>query len=205
MQHVISFLIFFLLSFITWGQGLDGTYYALELNSLNVDTSGKVDFYMRDSFPKARWFHEVRVTIRGSAITLEKYPVQMDYEGNKRHSASDGGFLTYKGQLTRSAGVYVARAELVAFDYIGFSLFEPPLIVDDLDTTLIQIPSLKRPKASVQELRQTHDVAKGVNGMEVFLPKGTLRKDLVLRPAPEGVWINNVLHYRRGGKAGKSS
>lgn len=184
---------------------MDGTYYALELNNFKVDTSGKIDFYRKDSFPKAKWFHEVRVTIKGSNITLEKYPVHMDSEGNKTYSASDGGFLTYKGQLTRSVGVYVAHAELVAFDYIGFSLFEPPLIVHDLDTSLIQQPPLRRPKASVQELRQTHDVAKGVNGIEVFLPKGSLRKDLVLRAVPEGVWINNVLYYRRSSKAGKPS
>lgn len=203
MQKAISFLIVFLTTLMAGSQELDGTWYALELNGLATDTSGKVDFYMRDSFPKEKWFHQVEVTIKGSAIMLEKHPVHIDSTGEKSYSASDGGILTYKGKISKWDNVYIARTQLADFDYIGFSLFEPPLIADDVDTTVIQKPISNRPKGTVKELRQTHDVTKGPNGIEVFLPKGTLRKDFVLRPAKEGLWVNNVLYHRKAGRVVK--
>src|SRR5690606_9083624 len=146
-------------------QILDGTYIALELNGLYVDTSGKLDFFMKDSFPNQKWFHRVEVTINGKNIVIRKTPVFTDSTGKLWHSASDGGFLTYKGKITKAAGIYVAQTQLSSFDYIGFSTFEPPIIAKNADSSLINKAFNKKIRPPVSELRKTHDVTKGVNGL----------------------------------------
>jgi hypothetical protein len=201
MQKLIFSLTLFLLTLVGQTQILDGIYFALELNGLRVDTSGKVGFYMSDHYPKEKWFHEVKVIIKNNSITVDKCPVSYDSLGKKGYSASDGGFLTYKGAITKVGDLFIAKTRLVDYDYIGFSVFEPPLIADDLDSSYIDTALLgsKKPslKERINELRKTHDVTKGFHGNEVFLPKGTLRQDFVIRPDKGGLWINNVFYYRR--------
>lgn len=205
MQRIITFLTLFLSMSFVHGQSLDGTYFAYELNGLSIDTSGKVNFFMSDSFPAQKWFHQVNVTIKGNNITINKIPVFVDNTGKKWYSASDGGFLTYKGKITKSAGFFTAKTQLVDYDYIGFSLFEPPIIAADADSSLIDKSLSRKNKPPVSELRKTHDVTKGIHGLEVFLPKGTLRQDYILRPEGDGLWINNVFYYSQKSKAPNSS
>jgi hypothetical protein len=196
MQKITSFLMLLLSTFLQ-AQTVEGTYFALEINGLMVDTSGTVYFYMQDRFPKEKWFHEVKVVIKGSNITITKYPISYDSLGKKWYSASDGGFLTYKGTITKSGDLYVAKTALVDYDYIGVSYFEPPKIANDIDSNYIDTVQNNGKNLSLTELRKTHDVTKDVRGIEVFLPKGTLRQDYLIRPDKGGLWINNVFYYRR--------
>ncbi len=201
MKKIASLLTLLLFTVLGRTQSLDGTYVALELISLRIDTSGTVSFYMKDSFPKEVWFHEVQVVIKGSKITVDKIPVTFDSLGGKGYSGSDGGFWTYKGTLLKLGDCFAAKTRLVAFDYVGFSLFEPPLLFQDeeaasgdrspspVDTTTETVR-----KPSVRELREIHDVVKGVHGLETFLPKGTARQDYIIRPGKGGIWINNKFH-----------
>jgi hypothetical protein len=196
MQKQFLFLILLFSTIFGHSQILDGTYIALELNGLNVDTSGKVDFFMKDSFPNQKWFHRVEVTINGNNIVIRKTPVFTDSTGKLWHSASDGGFLTYKGKITKTAGLYIAKTQLSAFDYIGFSTFEPPIIAKDADSSLLNKPSNNKKRSPLSELRKTHDVTKGVNGLEVFLPKGIIRQNFIITPERNDLLINNVYYIK---------
>lgn len=185
------------------GQEINGTYIALELINFQADNSGTVSFYGYDDFPKIVWFHEVKLVIKGRNIHIEKTPVYFDSIGVKNYSASDGGFLTYNGKITRVRDIYVARTKLVAFDYIGLSLFTPPKIIidqerkNDTSATGSENPSSKTSiKYSVKELRKKHDVMKGYHGIEVFLPGGSTRQEFVIRVETEGVWMNNKFYSR---------
>lgn len=197
MKKTIFFLALIISIFVGKTQTIDGTFFALELNGLTVDTSGKVYFYMSDSFPKEKWFHEVKVVIKGNSITVDKYPVSYDSTGTKWYSASDGGFLTYKGTLAKAADLYIAKTKLVDYDYIGMSYFDAPKISDDVNSSYNDTSFRHTTKPSRNELRKTHDVTKGIHGTEVFLPKGTLRQNFIIRPDKDGLWINNVFYYRR--------
>jgi hypothetical protein len=42
-------------------QDLNGNYFAYELNGLQIDTLGNVEFYMREKFPEEKWFYKVAV------------------------------------------------------------------------------------------------------------------------------------------------
>jgi len=108
------------------GQALDGKYIGLELNDLVIDTSGKLSFYGIADIAFDRHFHEVVITIKGNIITIEKSPVVFDTTGIKIYSASDGGFLTYKGEIVKNNQVYHSAVKLIDYEYTGFSTFEPP-------------------------------------------------------------------------------
>ena len=151
---------------------------------------------MKDSFPNQKWFHRVEVTINGKNIVIRKTPVFTDSTGKLWHSASDGGFLTYKGKITKTAGLYVAKTQLSAFEYIGFSTFEPPIIAKDVDSSLLYKTSNNKIRPPISELSKTHDVTKGINGLEVFLPKGTIRQDLIITPEGKDLLINNVYYIK---------
>jgi hypothetical protein len=201
----LLFLIF--LSLFGKSQSLDGTYVALELINFKADTSGTVSFYGYENFPDEVWFHEVKMVIRGRKIHIQKSPVHFDSMEFKRYSASDGGFLTYNGTITKVKDIYIARTKLVAHDYIGFSLFTPPKIIIDqerkADTSAAgsENPTSKPSKKySVKELRKRHDVVKGLQGIEVFLPKGSTQQEFVIRVDIEGVWMNNKFYSRIGGE-----
>jgi hypothetical protein len=201
MKELLTFLALYSLTLAGQAQTLNGTYFALELNGLRVDTSGKVDFFESDSFPKEKWFHEVRIVINGNNITVNKQPVVFDSSGNKVYSASDGGFLTYKGSIAKTGTLFLATTRLTDYDYIGFSIFETPKLLVDTDSAYIDTVLLNSKQPDMAELRKTYDATKGLRGIEVFLPKGTLRQDFVIRPDKDGLWVNNVFYYRRKIKA----
>jgi hypothetical protein len=46
--------------------------------------------------PNARWFHENTLVVRGTEVILDMNPVVF-HNGKEAYSASDGGFLTYRG------------------------------------------------------------------------------------------------------------
>jgi hypothetical protein len=175
-------------------QLLNGTYCALELNGLNIDTTGNVHFYLSDSFPKQTWFHEIRVVIMGDNMMIQKFPVYYDRLHHKKYSASDGGFLTYKGTVAKAKDVYIANAKLVNCDYIGFTGFQPPVANND---------SSGRPLPGMNPISKNYiidtnkfDRFKAPWGF-IYLPKGIIRLDCIIRPDSQGIWINNRFYYKK--------
>lgn len=194
MQKIISLLTLFLFSLIIGrAQVINGTYFALKFNQLMIDTSGEVQFFMSESFAKEKWFHQVEVTIKGNSITIDKYPVHFDSAGIKWYSVSDGGFLTYKGQLIKHGDMYIAKTVLTDCDYIGFSIFAPPTIISDTD---IESNLLKSSPVLERNLSQ-YETYKTKRGFKIYLPKGTVRQDLIIRQNEKGIWINNKYFYKR--------
>jgi hypothetical protein len=188
------FIVYFVfLGVMSRGQNLDGAYVALELNSLAIDSTGNVTFYMDESFPKEKWFHEIQVTIKGRNITIEKYPVVFDSLMHKAYSASDGGFLTYRGVLVKFDSLWITSVNLVECDYIGFSPFVPPIIIKDIVADSVQ---LEKKIPSPLDLSK-YEAFQPKFGPKIYLPKGTKHKDFILRRAKEGLWINNVLFSKQ--------
>jgi hypothetical protein len=71
--------------------------------------------------PGQKWFHENSLLIRDNEAILDKVPLHI-VKGKKQYSASDGGFITYRGHFFgRDAQVFIA---LRAFDsdYIIFPI-----------------------------------------------------------------------------------
>jgi len=188
MQKIIFSLTFSFFTLVGKSQDLNGDYFALEFNGLSIDTTGEVYFYMQDAFPKEKWFYEVNLTIKDTTIIIDKYPVYFDTLNKKWYSASDGGFLTYKGVLTNFNDLYIAKTKLIDCDYIGFSIYEPP----KSDTTNF-IDTSKSEQIDLTKFETYIDR----QGHRLYLPKGTVIQDFILLPDNEGMWINNKFYYRR--------
>ena len=174
-------------------QPLNGTYFSLELDGLNIDTTGNVQFYMINKFPSQKWFHEVKVTIEGYNMSIEKYPVYFDSMHHKKYSASDGGFLTYFGKLVNAGGVYISNAKLVRSDYIGVTTFHPPAVVSGTSQQSFMIID----SASDNNLSDTGAHTKAIYPYATILPKSIMKLDCIIRPDKKGIWINNQLYYRK--------
>jgi hypothetical protein len=194
MKKYFLFIPFSFLTLFGKTQSIDGTFIGLELNGLTIDSAGQVYFYGVDTFPKQRWFHEVKVIIKSNRITVDKYPVCFDSLG-KTYSASDGGFITYRGTLTKLGDVYIARTKMIAYDYLGFSFFDPPQTVDDSDSSTVKMKSEALTKKSDKDLLEQYDRIKE-KGLFIYFPKGTLRQDFSIRYDKKGIWLNNVLYKR---------
>ncbi len=191
----IIFISLLLLTELAKSQTIDGFYTTLELNGLKIDSSGNINFYGIDSFKTEKWFYEVSVTIRANQITIEKNPVFFK-DSIKHHSASDGGFITYKGILTKLGDTYIAKTKMSDYDYIGFSFFEAPGATDDFDTVFVNKPVVKESPKEIERIRlEKYDRIKKDGGY-VYFPKGLLRQDLIIRPDKNGIWINNVFYQR---------
>lgn len=176
-MKTILFVLFLLSVVSARSQSLEGTYMALELNHLTIDTSGQVSFFGLDSFPKTVWFHEVRITIKGDSVSASKSPVYFR-NGEKVYSSSDGGFLYYKGVIRKNNDVYITNAKLVDFDYIGFSTFNPPMSSKGDQHQNINLAKFKK--------------YKNKDGIEVYLPKDILSQNYIIRYDKSGIWVNNL-------------
>lgn len=67
--------------------------------------------------PDARWFHEDRLVIRDNEAILDMVPIWI-LHGRRFFSASDGGFLTYRGRFFRRNGQNFISLRLFQADYI---------------------------------------------------------------------------------------
>jgi hypothetical protein len=69
--------------------------------------------------PDALWYHENTIVLRNGELILDKDPIWIQ-NGNKGHSAADGGFVVYRGRfLSKNGRLYVALRPF-ASDYISF-------------------------------------------------------------------------------------
>jgi hypothetical protein len=71
--------------------------------------------------PAARWFHENTLVIRGRELILDQVPVEFS-GGKKVYSASDGGFLIYRGRGSAEDGREFVSLRLFNSDYIAFPI-----------------------------------------------------------------------------------
>jgi len=71
--------------------------------------------------PDALWYHENTIVVKGGELILDENPISIR-EGEKSYSASDGGFITYRGRfLTKKGRLYVSVRPF-ASDYIFFPI-----------------------------------------------------------------------------------
>jgi hypothetical protein len=86
----------------------DGTYVGLQAET-----------YVDPGDPKAKWFHENRLLIRNDDAILDKVPLVFSH-GKKEYSASDGGFVTYRGKFSKKDGQIFVALRLCQSLYILF-------------------------------------------------------------------------------------
>lgn len=85
-----------------------GSYVGLEtMHSLSPDD------------PLTHWYHENTLFIRNNEFILDQAPVTIR-KGRKTYSASDGGFLVYRGRIFRTDNGTFAAMRLFSSDYVIF-------------------------------------------------------------------------------------
>jgi len=71
--------------------------------------------------PDELWYHENTIVVKAGELILDENPVGIR-EGKKSYSASDGGFITYRGRfLTKKGRLYVSLRPFES-DYISFPI-----------------------------------------------------------------------------------
>ena len=90
----------------TENRSLDGEYVAFEkMPSISPDD------------PEVKWFHENTLLVKNNEAVLDMVPVSIR-RGEKSYSASDGGFLTYRGRFFQKEGQTFVELRLFKSDYI---------------------------------------------------------------------------------------
>jgi len=74
---------------------------------------------IKDYEPGRKWFHENSLLIKDNEAVLDKVPVEI-VKGRKQYSASDGGFITYRGRFSRRDGKLFVTLRPFDSDYIIF-------------------------------------------------------------------------------------
>ena len=69
--------------------------------------------------PATRWYHENTLFIRNNEFILDQAPVTIR-RGKKTYSASDGGFLVYRGEIFIRDHKTYAAMRLFSSDYVMF-------------------------------------------------------------------------------------
>jgi hypothetical protein len=68
---------------------------------------------------EAKWFYENTLLIRNGEAILDMVPISIKH-GIKEYSASDGGFMTYRGRFFHKGSQLFVSLRLFKSDYIGF-------------------------------------------------------------------------------------
>jgi hypothetical protein len=76
---------------------------------------------IKDYEPGKKWFHENSLLIKDNEAVLDKVPVEI-VKGRKQYSASDGGFITYRGRFSRRDGKLFVTLRPFDSDYIIFPI-----------------------------------------------------------------------------------
>jgi hypothetical protein len=70
--------------------------------------------------PDALWYHENTILVRNGNFILDENPIILQ-DGKKGRSASDGGFITYRGRfLSKNGRLYASRRPFMS-DYVFFN------------------------------------------------------------------------------------
>jgi hypothetical protein len=95
-------------------QAINGEYVALEeMPNISPDD------------PDAKWFHESTLLVRNNEAILDMAPRYFK-AGKKFYSASDGGFLTYRGRFFQKDGKSFIELRLIQSDYVAFRVRSDP-------------------------------------------------------------------------------
>jgi hypothetical protein len=68
---------------------------------------------------KTKWFYENTLLIRNGEAILDMVPIRVK-QGKKEYSASDGGFMTYRGRFFQKGSQLFVSLRLFKSEYIGF-------------------------------------------------------------------------------------
>jgi len=68
---------------------------------------------------EAKWFYENTLLIRNGEAIVDMVPFSLK-RGIKEYSASDGGFMTYRGRFFKKGSQLFISLRLFKSDYIGF-------------------------------------------------------------------------------------
>jgi hypothetical protein len=71
--------------------------------------------------PDELWYHENTIVVRAGELILDENPVGIR-EGKESYSASDGGFITYRGRFLAKKGRLYVSLRPFASDYIAFPI-----------------------------------------------------------------------------------
>lgn len=71
--------------------------------------------------PDELWYHENTIVVKAGELILDKNPVGI-CEGKKSYSASDGGFITYRGRFLAKKGRLYVSLRPFRSDYILFPI-----------------------------------------------------------------------------------
>lgn len=74
---------------------------------------------IKDYEPGKKWFHEDSLLIKDNETVLDKVPLKI-VKGRKQYSASDGGFITYRGRFFRRDSQLFISLRPFDSDYIIF-------------------------------------------------------------------------------------
>ena len=69
--------------------------------------------------PLTHWYHENTLFIRNDEFILDQAPITIR-RGKKTYSASDGGFLVYRGRIFSTNHGIMAAMRLFSSDYVAF-------------------------------------------------------------------------------------
>jgi hypothetical protein len=75
---------------------------------------------MNPHAPDALWFHENSILVRNGDFILDQLPIQIQ-GGERTQSASDGGFITYRGRFLSKNGRFYASRRPFMSDYVFFN------------------------------------------------------------------------------------
>ncbi len=103
----------------------------------------KIEGYPYLANPKYTWYHLSVLTFTRDSVFLEQSPVAI-YKTDTIFSASDGGFYSYAGTVSKYEGKTVADLKLKSCDYCELQMIEftPPKIVQDEDTVQAAVDTI---------------------------------------------------------------
>jgi len=85
----------------------------------------KMEYSLSPDEKDTEWFHENTLVIRGKEAVLDLVPLSISH-GVKSYSASDGGFLTFRGRFFEKDGNTLVALRLFQSDYVGFKVGVDP-------------------------------------------------------------------------------
>jgi len=70
--------------------------------------------------PDALWYHENALLVKNGNFVLDEIPISIQ-NGTRTQSASDGGFITYRGRFLAKNGRFYASRRPFMSDYVFFN------------------------------------------------------------------------------------
>lgn len=95
---------------------LDGVYAGLE--EMCWISDGKKECFSDPFHPNYKWYHLTYISIKGDSASAGQSPIAI-YKRDTGWSASDGGFYSYRGTITRQGSKGEIKLNLTKCDYCG--------------------------------------------------------------------------------------